>query len=115
MIQKSVIPKTSFIKKFSCIGDDFVDLLKGMLEFNPQKRYTAKACLDHKVFADIKDPQLEFLAPCKIKVHDQDSSGFDYENFTERLKIEECIVSLEEELDLCEKYVKTIVHAYKKK
>lgn len=78
-----------------------MSLVKSMLTFNPNKRITARQCLDHQVFDDIRDPLLEFTAPFKIKVHDQDSAGFDYEDYIERLSIEECIQALQEEIKEC--------------
>jgi hypothetical protein len=47
---------------------------------------------------------LEFKAPFRIMVHDQISEGFDYEDYVEKLTIEECHASLQEELAECEKF-----------
>jgi hypothetical protein len=74
-----------------------------MLLFNPAQRWTARQCLDHPMFEDIRDAQLEFKAPFRIMVHDQLSEGFDYEDYVEKLTIEDCHASLQEELAECEK------------
>jgi hypothetical protein len=43
LIQKSIKFKSDRLEaKFKNFGEDFVDLLKGMLHFNPNKRLTAK-------------------------------------------------------------------------
>lgn len=43
LIQRSVKFRTDRLdSKFKDFGEDFVDLLKGMLHFNPEKRMTAK-------------------------------------------------------------------------
>ena len=55
-------------KVFKYVSDDLVDLLKGMLEFNPFFRLTARECLKSKVFDDIRVSQVEQSAPFKIKL-----------------------------------------------
>jgi hypothetical protein len=45
-----------------------VELLKGMLEFNPYFRLTARECLKNKIFDDIRISEIEKSAPFKIKL-----------------------------------------------
>ena len=40
-----------------------VDLLSHLLEFNPDKRYTVKQCLEHEYFDDIREKETEITAP----------------------------------------------------
>ena len=76
-----------------------------MLEFNPFKRKSAKECLEHPIFKSIRDKSLEFEASFKIKVHDQDSKGFDYEEYIEKLSMESCKEALLDELKMCQKFM----------
>jgi len=70
LIQQNISVKGSIDKKFKHLDGSFVELLKNMLIFNPTKRVTARDCLDFKIFDTIRDKQLEFTAPFKLKVHD---------------------------------------------
>lgn len=56
LIQGNIQQKDSIDKRFKACNSEFVDLLKKMLEFNPHTRWTARQCLDHPVFNDIRDP-----------------------------------------------------------
>ena len=56
---KSLCTKTakgSFKKLFSKTSDGLVDILTGMLEYNPCFRMTAAECLKSKVFDSIRVP-----------------------------------------------------------
>lgn len=70
LIQSNIQIKGKLEDKFKTLDPDFVGLLKSMLTFNPGERMSARECLNHNVFDEIRDPQLEFTAPFKIKVHD---------------------------------------------
>eukprot|EP00826_Nyctotherus_ovalis_P011505 TRINITY_DN12991_c0_g8_i1.p1 TRINITY_DN12991_c0_g8~~TRINITY_DN12991_c0_g8_i1.p1 ORF type:complete len:487 (-),score=115.74 TRINITY_DN12991_c0_g8_i1:124-1536(-) len=52
-------PKVNFKDKFPAADDDAIDLLKGMLEFNPFKRIKARDALKHPYFDEIRDKDLE--------------------------------------------------------
>ena len=56
-------PKIDWQKKFPTIPPAAVDLLSHLLEFNPDKRYTAKQCLEHEYFDDIREKETEITAP----------------------------------------------------
>ena len=45
-----------------------VEILKGMLEFNPYFRLTAREILKNKIFDDIRINEIEQSAPYKIKL-----------------------------------------------
>lgn len=52
-------PKVNFKDKFPAANEQALDLLKGMLEFNPFNRISTKDALKHAYFADIRDKTLE--------------------------------------------------------
>lgn len=52
-------PKVNFKEKFPAADDDAIDLLKGMLEFNPFKRIKTQDALNHPYFDEIRDKELE--------------------------------------------------------
>lgn len=53
---------------------NLIKLLKGMLEFNPYFRLTAKQALRNKIFDKIREPHFEKPSPVKIKqdIHNPD-------------------------------------------
>ena len=55
--------KGSFKQVFPEISEGLIDLLTGMLEYNPCFRMTAAECLKSKVFDKIRVPQFEKPAP----------------------------------------------------
>lgn len=72
------------------IDPNMLALLKGMLEFNPHLRLTAKEALKSKLFDKIREPYYE--RPCKTKVcvSIYNEGYFDY------------VEDLKGKLDLCE-------------
>ena len=57
-----------------------IKLLRGLLEFNPLMRLTAKDALKSKVFDDIRCPQIEVGSYKKIKQEINEVDSFDYED-----------------------------------
>lgn len=51
---------------FEGVDSDLLELLKGLLEFNPHFRLTAKEALQSKVFDKIRVPFFEEDCPSKI-------------------------------------------------
>lgn len=58
---------------------ELLTLLKDLLEFNPFFRATASDCLKHKMFDTIRIPELERPAPHKIKINNDLSNLYDYD------------------------------------
>jgi len=52
--------------KFPLVDDDSIDILGQMLQFNPSSRTAVKSALEHKLFAEIRDPEAETTAPSYI-------------------------------------------------
>ena len=55
-------------KRFPFVSKDLLDLLVGMLEFNPYLRITAKDALKSKIFDKIRQPIFEVPCPKKINM-----------------------------------------------
>lgn len=51
---------------FPGLDKEFLDLLKGMLEFNPYYRITAARAVKSKIFDKIRVPSCEQNCPIKI-------------------------------------------------
>ena len=62
-----VRPKKNLKTKFPGSSDDSLDLLDQMLKFNPSKRITVNQALNHKFFAEIKDPKKEVEADFNLE------------------------------------------------
>lgn len=69
----------SLENKFFKTNPGLIALLKDLLEFNPFLRATASECLKHKIFDKIRIPDLERPAPFKIKINNDLSHMYDYE------------------------------------
>jgi serine/threonine protein kinase len=69
----------SLESNFSKTHPGLICLLKDLLEFNPYLRATASECLKHKIFDHIRIPDLERPAPFKIKINNDLSHMYDYE------------------------------------
>lgn len=65
-INRSKREKGSFDQLFEEFDDDVVDLLRGLLNFDPAKRLTVTQALDHEYFSDIREPGSEYDAPSFI-------------------------------------------------
>eukprot|EP00826_Nyctotherus_ovalis_P065834 TRINITY_DN9692_c0_g1_i1.p1 TRINITY_DN9692_c0_g1~~TRINITY_DN9692_c0_g1_i1.p1 ORF type:complete len:289 (+),score=86.28 TRINITY_DN9692_c0_g1_i1:96-962(+) len=66
------ITRKDLSKVYPYATADSIDLLNRMLIFNPHKRVTVDQCLDHVFFADIKNKELELLAPSAIVLEFED-------------------------------------------
>ena len=64
---------------FPLTHPDLISLLKVLTEFNPYFRATASDCLKHKIFDQIRIPELERPAPYKIKISNDLSNMYDYD------------------------------------
>ena len=51
-----------------------------MLQFNPNKRFSAKMLIKHEIFNECRNPSLENEAPRKIKCKIDELIQFDYQN-----------------------------------
>ena len=69
----------SFNKLFDHISDEMRDLLRGLLEFNPYFRLSAKEALNSNVFDCIRCPHFETPCKIKMKMKYQREGTFDYE------------------------------------
>lgn len=49
-----------YIKNKKNVDDDAIDLLENMLKLNPNKRFSAEECLNHKFFEGL-DPEEDAL------------------------------------------------------
>lgn len=61
-----------------------------MLTFNPEERWTAQQCVNHKLFDTLRVPDHKVKAKHLIDLSELDGPGmYDYENFTNNsLKVE---------------------------
>lgn len=60
-------------------------MLNGLLEFNPNKRVSAKDCLEFKIFDDIRCKTLEQCAKKQIILDLDQSGSFDYDTGEDKL------------------------------
>ena len=73
--------KPNVLRKLSPkISGGLLDLLEGMLTYNPSLRWTAAKCLKNRIFDKIRQTSNE--KPCKsqIRLPLYDEHAFDYEN-----------------------------------
>lgn len=54
--------------KYPGAGNEAIDLLNKMLQFNPYFRITIDEALDHPFFAKVRKPEKEITANSKIKI-----------------------------------------------
>jgi hypothetical protein len=52
---------------FPLTSDGLLDILKGLLEYNPVFRLTAAECLRNPIFDDIRDQMVERPASMEVK------------------------------------------------
>lgn len=74
----SAVRKTDMTKHFPATSKDLVDLLRGMLEYNPHFRLTAAECLESPVFNGIRQEECEKPAPNKINLKVYEAGAYDY-------------------------------------
>lgn len=56
-------PKKSFKERYPHASDESIDLLEGLLAFNPEKRLTVEQALQHPFFREIRNPEDEPNCP----------------------------------------------------
>lgn len=66
--------KQNFLEMYPFPGDEAIDLLNMMLQFNPYKRASLNQCLDHPFLADVRDTRKEIQAKTPIVL------DFEYED-----------------------------------
>lgn len=66
--------KKNFIEMYPFPGEEAIDLLNKMLQFNPYKRASLTECLDHPLLADVRDKRKEIKAKTPIVL------DFEYED-----------------------------------
>ena len=71
--------KINYQLEFENQSKDFMSVLAKMLEFNPFLRSSAGELIKSPFFDDIRDAEMEKLAPYKIKVPE---GPFDYDTLT---------------------------------
>ena len=74
-------------KKFSNISEGLLDLLEGMLTFNPKLRWTAERCLKLDIFDGIRDRSCEEPSKTQIYLLLYDEGAFDYDKFTSNFSL----------------------------
>ena len=62
------IERVDFQKKYSGTSAEGIDLLNGMLQFNPYFRISIEDALNHAFFAKVKKPHKEVLSDVKISL-----------------------------------------------
>jgi len=66
--------KKNFKEMYPFPGDEAIDLLNKMLQFNPYRRASLTECLEHPHLAEVRDTRKEVLAKTQIVL------DFDYED-----------------------------------
>ena len=79
----------SLRKMFPKTSKGLLDLLEGMLTYNPNYRWTTTKCLKLKIFDQIRDTNCEEPAESKIHLPLFDEGMYDYEKNISSLSIEE--------------------------
>jgi len=62
------IERVDFQKKYSGTSAEGIDLLNGMLQFNPYFRISVDDALNHAFFGKVKKPHKEVLSDVKISL-----------------------------------------------
>jgi len=79
----------SLRKMFPKTSKGLLDLLEGMLTYNPNYRWTTTKCLKLKIFDQIRDKNCEEPAESKIHLPLFDEGMYDYEKNISSLSIDE--------------------------
>ena len=64
------------------VDPDLLHLLKGLTEFNPYFRFSAREALKSKFFDDIRIPKIEKACSSKIQLKVDEDGVFDYSSGT---------------------------------
>lgn len=70
---------------FPTASDDALDLLKQLLQFNPNKRPSAELCLKHPYVAQFHNPDDEPLCTKKINIPIDDNQKFSIREYRNKL------------------------------
>ena len=71
--------KGNLQKHFKHTSPGLIDLLTGILEYNPSFRATAAECLKNKIFDKIRVPQFEKPAPLPVQQKIYCAGSYDYD------------------------------------
>ena len=82
-IEKSMKFKPKLLSLFPNADPEILRVLRGLLEFNPHLRMSAKDALKSKYFDNIRHPEAEKACAKKIKQPYNEPGVFDYEAFSE--------------------------------
>lgn len=77
--------KRSFHSFFPAAGDDAVDLVRKLLQFNPVKRLSIEQTLKHKYVAQFHNPDDEPCCPHTIRISIDDNRKFTIRDYRERI------------------------------
>lgn len=58
-IQKQIDDKVDLSSKFGGLEPELLEMMRGMLQFNPETRLSAKQCLDSPIFDKIRNKKNE--------------------------------------------------------
>lgn len=75
--------KPKLLSLFPNADPEILRVLKGLLEFNPHLRFSAKDALKSKFFDNIRHTDAENACAKKIKQQYNEAGAFDYEGFTD--------------------------------
>lgn len=75
----------SFHDFFPSAGDDALDLVRNLLQFNPNKRYTIEQTLRHPYVAQFHNPEDEPCCPYTIRIPIDDNHKYSIREYRERL------------------------------
>ena len=64
------------------VDPDLLHLLKGLTEFNPFFRFSAREAMKSKYFDDIRIPKIEKACSSKVQLKVDEDGVFDYTNGT---------------------------------
>jgi hypothetical protein len=71
--------------QFQDFDEALLEMLNGLLTFNPQKRVSMQECLNFKIFDEIRCKTLELKAKRKIVLELDQSGSFDYDTGEDKL------------------------------
>lgn len=72
--------------RFRSCPNEMIDLLIGMLTFNPYFRMSASDCLKSPLFANIRNEEAEKNVPSQVILHGFEEGAIDYDNLRDGTK-----------------------------